>query len=409
MTDNSSPLEHSSPLDRAAVARWVSERAHPIATGAPGGDPLSDLESLRDIVGDAQVVGIGEATRFAHELFAVKFRLLRFLVERMGFRALMIEEDWTKAQQLDHHIRTGEGDVRALLDDVWGVWRTEEFVSALAWLRAYNRDHPGDPVRLVGIDYARVRADAYDVVLDHVRRHSPDPAEAERHYAELRPKGAVADHIDWFQAHHDKAGLLTRARRVHQIVSALPAHEGQADAEWNARIVAGFFAYHAGEHDSTLMADGIIRWHEVTGARIVYWGGTGHSAVHRPHGDTRTAVTDGTYLGDHFGTEYVSVGLTFDHGSLLWEVVPSSPLLAESVFAEVDQDAFVLDLRGPAPNEVRRWRDLPSRTRVIGPRYDAATDADHSLSGCAFGTWFDAVVHIREVTAVRFLEPARAA
>ena len=66
--------------------------------------PTVDLVPWCPVVRDAAVVGIGEATRFTHELFTVKFRLVRFLVEQLGFRALA--DDWTKGLQLDAYVHT---------------------------------------------------------------------------------------------------------------------------------------------------------------------------------------------------------------------------------------------------------------------------------------------------------------
>jgi erythromycin esterase len=40
---------------------------------------------------NADVVGRGESTRGAHEQFAPKHRVLRFLVHEMGFRTLALE------------------------------------------------------------------------------------------------------------------------------------------------------------------------------------------------------------------------------------------------------------------------------------------------------------------------------
>jgi hypothetical protein len=40
---------------------------------------------------------------------------MRLLVERMGFRSVAWEEDWTTGLQIDQYIRTGKGDLDALV------------------------------------------------------------------------------------------------------------------------------------------------------------------------------------------------------------------------------------------------------------------------------------------------------
>ncbi|HXY41772.1 MAG TPA: carboxypeptidase regulatory-like domain-containing protein, partial [Vicinamibacteria bacterium] len=69
-----------------AVA-WIRRQAHPLTTVEPGRS-LADLEPLRAVVGEARVVGLGEATHGTREFFQLKHRLLEFLVERMGFTVL---------------------------------------------------------------------------------------------------------------------------------------------------------------------------------------------------------------------------------------------------------------------------------------------------------------------------------
>lgn len=104
--------------DREEVTRWIAERAHRL--------PLADLEPLGERVRHAAVVGLAGSMRGAHELSALAHRILRFLVEHAGFRALVLEERWTRGLQLDEYVRTGPGDPRALLADAWPPLRTEE-------------------------------------------------------------------------------------------------------------------------------------------------------------------------------------------------------------------------------------------------------------------------------------------
>ncbi|WP_033280830.1 hypothetical protein [Streptomyces sp. NRRL F-525] len=53
--------------------------------------PLDDLEPLRDLIGDARVVAVGEHSHFVGELALLRRRVLRFLVERCGFTILAFE------------------------------------------------------------------------------------------------------------------------------------------------------------------------------------------------------------------------------------------------------------------------------------------------------------------------------
>jgi hypothetical protein len=111
-------LEHAEGMNAEAVTRWIADNAHPLTALDPR-TPPADLEPLAHLVRNAIVVGLGSSTRGAHELTTLMHRVLRFLVEELGFRALAVEEDWTKGIQIDEYLRTGRGDPRALLADAW--------------------------------------------------------------------------------------------------------------------------------------------------------------------------------------------------------------------------------------------------------------------------------------------------
>ena len=67
-----------------ASAAWVAANAIPLR----GVDPLADgadLVPLAAAIGDAQVVGLGEAVHGVAEEITAKHRLLRLLVEQAGF------------------------------------------------------------------------------------------------------------------------------------------------------------------------------------------------------------------------------------------------------------------------------------------------------------------------------------
>ena len=96
------------------VTDWVRHHAAPLTTVDPAA-PLGDLTPLRRTTGDAEIVGLGESTHGAAEEIALKHRTLRLLVERMGFRSVAWEEDWTTGLQIDEYIRTGKGNLNALM------------------------------------------------------------------------------------------------------------------------------------------------------------------------------------------------------------------------------------------------------------------------------------------------------
>jgi erythromycin esterase-like protein len=69
------------------VVEWINTNAYPLATTDPDA-AIDDLAPLEAIVGPAKVVGLGEATHGSHELWTVRNRIVRYLVERTGVHGL---------------------------------------------------------------------------------------------------------------------------------------------------------------------------------------------------------------------------------------------------------------------------------------------------------------------------------
>src|SRR5687767_7578600 len=56
--------------------------------------PVADLEPLRGIVGDARFVALGESTHTSEGYYQAKARVIRFMIEHMGFRVVTFENPW---------------------------------------------------------------------------------------------------------------------------------------------------------------------------------------------------------------------------------------------------------------------------------------------------------------------------
>ncbi|NUR87956.1 MAG: erythromycin esterase family protein, partial [Nonomuraea sp.] len=111
--------------------------------------PLEDLEPLRELVGDARVVAVGENSHFIAEFSLLRRRILRFLAERCGFTVLAFEYGFSEAFALDAWARGqgADGDLAALLAGTIPVGVEEP----LRWIRAHNAG-AATPVRFAGID-----------------------------------------------------------------------------------------------------------------------------------------------------------------------------------------------------------------------------------------------------------------
>ncbi|MFB7294672.1 erythromycin esterase family protein [Streptomyces rubiginosohelvolus] len=414
-----------SPEQHTAVRSWISSTAYPLTTVATSA-PLDDLRPLLGMLGErTAVVGYGAGTRGAHELFALQMRIARLLVGEAGFRAVAFDQDWTLGVRLDTYVRTGAGDPVRLLESAEPFCRTAEVLALVRWMRAFNEDHPHDPVRFVGVSPHETGPSAYDTVADYVRRAAPALLdELESCYAGLRPQGEVAAHTRRYRALPDRRSWRDRARAAHTLVAAVPASDGHAWALHNARVIVQYHELHDHDDDprdphnmacyERFFAENVLWWHQHTGHRTLFWTSSSHSArapgriisfPPDPGGASRNA---GSHLHDRLGDRYLSMGLTFGRGELATytgapphQVPGAVPPLVESVLEDDAAGDYLLDLRAGTPPPVADWLARTAMSRAIGPRHDPDDDTAHHMTGGSLAEWFDVLVHRRQVTPAR--------
>ncbi len=411
------------------VAEWIRQRGIPLPTADPT-KPLADLARLREIVGDASVVGIGPSTYGGHEQFTMTHRVIRFLVEELGFRAVATEDDWDVVLDLDRYVRTGEGDLDALMKGAGVPWRVRELADAVEWIRQYNTTHD-EQVRFVGVGVIDTRAAVYEEVTRYVERVSPDRRAALRsHFDVIEPKTEqpVPHFIMQVQ---DKDAWVRHARDALALVEALPHPEGDKEHALmvqHVRQIVFFYehsAYHLvddGYRDAK-MAENLLWWREYSGDKIAYWSTNAHSVRSAeltisvpPRGVLKFRPT-GDHLAEALGEEYLSVGVTFNSGDVNsgWGLPPfasrampapkQSAEFVERLFANNGTPRDRLDLRSAAPENVRAWLEAPiEKARVIGSICDPNQDADgYWLNGGSLAQWYDVVIHVKELTPTEIL------
>jgi erythromycin esterase len=410
----------------ADTAEWIKQRAHRIATVDPDAPP-DDLQPLGASIAGAHIVGLGESTHGAHEQFALKQRIVRLLVSELGFRSLVLEEDWTKGVEIDRYIVGGHGDIRAILADAGIPWRTDEVLETVEWLRRFNDSHQGDPVRFVGADIVAVRSLAYDAVTDYVQEHAPDRApELRRHFDAIYPRGPIFQHIQWYRGVQDKQSLVEHARQPCALLSDITPAHGHALVLQHAKAIVGFYEYHAQNAVALRdqrMAETTMWWQRHTGHKVIFWAANVHTAnaprltISYPPFPRASQASAGGTLRQEYGAKYLSVGFVFDHGAVNAGFAPPTahtvarpqPDFIETSLSTAlpAMENCFLDLRAKG-REPDTWVTRPAKTRVIGPAYDAKNDAEYWMADGSLAEWFDVLVYQPEVTPTRLLpQPQR--
>src|SRR6184192_4601080 len=122
----------------AVVTNAIREVAHPLTGKATDYDPLMEL------IGDARLVLLGEASHGTHEFYQARADVTRRLIAERGFTAVAVEADWPDAYRVNRFVR-GEGDdgnADAALAGferfpTW-MWRNTVVLEFVEWLRNAN-------------------------------------------------------------------------------------------------------------------------------------------------------------------------------------------------------------------------------------------------------------------------------
>jgi len=399
---------------RDPVSRWVEHRSARLSSVDPAA-PDTDLAPLRRSVGRARIVGLGEAAHRLAGVTTLKQRALQYLVKRMGFRSIAWEEDWSLGTQINDYVLGRRDDRDALVGQMSRTaWRTREVADVLTWLRAWNDTHR-DKVRFFGVEYFATRPFVYERVKEYVRTAAPDLfRQAQEHVEFLKPfTDDMGEYLEWFRDKvDDKQAYVRSAELLHDLVASISHRPGGRDhalARHAARQIRAFYTAFTIPDNYAFRdaraAENLRWWERFSGDTIVYWAASAHTAdvpdltiTLPPYPDARFASA-GSYLRDWYGRSYVSVGFTFDHGSI--DATPGKsvdlpaplPEWFEHPLGKVDASQFLYDVDRRAPRPVRDWLEHPMVTRGHPEAGHAST-----MSGGTPGQWFDVIVHRQRVT-----------
>ncbi|MDJ0385975.1 erythromycin esterase family protein [Streptomyces sp. G-G2] len=402
---------------QAAALRTLQRAAQPLRSTEPGGT-TADLRALEVMIGDAKVVGLGEATHGSHEFFAMKERVFRHLVEEKGFTTFALEMSWSAGLRIDEYLQGGAGDARRIAKETLAgsPWEREEFVSLIDWMRRYNDRHPGRKVHFMGNDVGapKLGEAVFDRVASHVRAsHPKDLPRLEALYAGLRPLDDIFAYLR--KPVTERRANATTAQQALDLVTANKGTGGE-DYDWaeqHARNIAQTFAFasldlsdpgsvSAAEHlRDQVMADNTLWWHRRTGDKMLLSAHNGHVG-YLATDPVMYPTTQGVFLRNTLGRGYAAIGLTFNQGSFLtastfggaWNKVTvpvATPDMQEYTLDRVHHRDFYLDLR-TLPAAGRTWLNTPR------PVYDAGSSfKSDPLPTLAISQAYDILIHLHQV------------
>ncbi|GGO96821.1 erythromycin esterase family protein [Wenjunlia tyrosinilytica] len=101
----------------------------------------ANAEVVRELIGDARVVALGEGAHSITEFYGLRDRLFRLLVREFGFTGLVLESGFAEGLAVDEWIHGGPGRVETIARDgiTYRFGECEPMWRQLRWMRHWNR------------------------------------------------------------------------------------------------------------------------------------------------------------------------------------------------------------------------------------------------------------------------------
>jgi len=78
-------------------------------TGSP-----NDYEALLELIGDARIVLLGEASHGTHEFYSERAAITKRFIAEKGFTVITIEADWPDSSRVHRYVRGASDDANAV-------------------------------------------------------------------------------------------------------------------------------------------------------------------------------------------------------------------------------------------------------------------------------------------------------
>jgi len=371
---------------------------HPLMPGIwslYGNDPFlavdDDLEPLRQVIGKAPVVALGETIHTSGGYYRMKHRVFRFLVEKMGFRAFAFESPWTDADRVANFVQTCAEAPEEALRGIFGVWQSTETRDLVQWMCEWNQAHPKPKDRLYffGFDVQQPDQDgpALLAYLDRIGVAADDPWIAGVRACDgvvvshELGRVPVETHEPCLQALQEIDGHLQRNARTLQrqtskkdfelaklYLVGLRAWEGEV-FYYNSDAIRSYSA----RDEGMAYAFQVLRAQRFPKAKVAAWAHNSHIARSVLPGGERPM---GSHLAAALGSNYVNLALASHEVAIDWPGIGCGAISVrtagsvEEPLHQLGEAALLVDLRFPGTDSPY----LPRGNYYLGSRLLAPHD-----------------------------------
>jgi erythromycin esterase len=130
---------------------WLKKNAIPISID-PLNEDFADLQKMKALIGESNIVMLGEQTHGDGATIEAKCRLIKFLHKEMGFDVLAFESSFYGCDKANYQILKGDTDAKIALDyGIFALWSSaREFESLPQYINSVSKSN--HPLEVCGFD-----------------------------------------------------------------------------------------------------------------------------------------------------------------------------------------------------------------------------------------------------------------
>jgi len=373
---------------------WAMKNSYEIET-LELGKQQSDLKSLKQIIGKAEVVCLGESRHDIHEQFQLKHRFIKYLVEEMGFTTFILEASLPYSKLINEYILNSNGSIDEIIANMpgWFLWDTQEMLNIINWMRDFNKNPENvRKIQFYGIDVVAPNY-ALDQILDYLNK--VDETIVEKYQNKSFAQDIIDDN-NWSTSLQRYSELTAEEKQTlynnyNELYEQIRQNEtkyisisSNDEYNWILRL-----AYCANEANKMFSAEkridiGLIRDNAMAqnalwiksnlsnDAKIIIWAHNVHiaKAEFTMTGEPESIKGMGYILGQELENNMISIGASFNQGEFQnWNksFPPAEQITLDGTLAKLKMKHFLLDLKGKTDDKnVINWLNTDKIIRGQG-------------------------------------------
>lgn len=380
---------------------WLKRYIYPLKTFEPNTVANQDLKVLKQLIGDAEVVALGEVSHGSSEVFKMKHRIIKYLAKNENFDTFSIEANMPESYRLNEYIIEGKGNPTELIKgmQLW-TWSTQEVLNMVEWMKTHNKSK--QKIQFTGFDMQ-----SFFGPLQELELAFQVEGDILQNISKLKKElVAVTDQTNvslLSNVSPEKIKIISSL--INSIKESISTSElPKLKKEWllqNTRILEQLLDNNSISRDK-YMAENLL-WIKAQNrkSKIALWAHNGHIK--------KSGHSMGKYLSDSLTNNYLTIGFSFhkgnytavgDNGLTNYKAQDAYLGTYEYFFNAIKEPVFILDLRAAKQDNSKNgeWLLQNSEFRTVG-----STKMEYEFTQTKLINDFDLIIFINESSHSKLL------